>query len=469
MSFSKQMLTDNTASNASRNADIAVSQSAEDSASVDGVPPSMAPSLSLARKLAKEGKLAAPSITKSSSTLSLSRIMSSSSSFFRRSKTDAEAEKASSSAVSTLAPSSSSSSSSSSDTDPGELKTHSPTYYMTEAIVHQAVGDETLAELADKENKDIQAAIYKARPMATHELECALLLIWRQARESKVNRLPGFFVVRAFAEFLDNLKADMERMDEVDLEDMGDTIGKVLGFYMDVYSFFKTENERSLVLRIINDNIAAARLSNFLDLLLRAGEIIRTAIDMMCHRYLMEIQPPKRDPLPASLSIPDLDSEEDGSATPELNPSQSMDGAADGALSPPGLTSSMSMPARPRPPPTVLGAQRPITYRGTPASKPALQDAHSLRDVAAHNMNVAWVGHAHPVRLRYPSITPAQYDKVKNAMRKEYGEMELQSQLTHLRFFMLGATRVINYKVVEFLRDEGSHIPKALRVLEMKK
>ena len=46
-------------------------------------------------------------------------------------------------------------------------------------------------------------------------------------------------------------------------------------FYMDVYSFFKTENERSLVLRIINDNIAAAQLNNFLDLLLRAGEIIR--------------------------------------------------------------------------------------------------------------------------------------------------------------------------------------------------
>ena len=54
------------------------------------------------------------------------------------------------------------------------------------------------------------------------------------------------------------------------------------------------------------------------------------------------------------------------------------------------------------------------------------------------------------------------------------GETNLKSrnavpQLTHLRFFMLGATRVINYKVVEFLRDEGSHIPKALRVLEMKK
>ena len=46
-------------------------------------------------------------------------------------------------------------------------------------------------------------------------------------------------------------------------------------FYMDVYSFFKTENERSLVLRIINDNIAAAQLNNFLDLLLKAGEIIR--------------------------------------------------------------------------------------------------------------------------------------------------------------------------------------------------
>ena len=84
--------------------------------------------------------------------------------------------------------------------------------------------------------------------MGTHELECALLVIWRQARESKVrdwqnvcvdedvdsrvsqvNRLQGFFVVRAFAEFLDNLKVDMERMDEIDLEDMGDTIGKVLG------------------------------------------------------------------------------------------------------------------------------------------------------------------------------------------------------------------------------------------------
>ncbi|KAL1728258.1 hypothetical protein EV714DRAFT_274825 [Schizophyllum commune] len=467
MSSSKQMATNSSASDASRNAGLAVSQSTGYDASANGLPPSMASSPSLARKLAKEENLAAPSMTKSSSALSLSRIMSSSSGFFRRSKTDAEGEKASS-VASTRAPSSSSSSSSS-DIDPGDLKTHSPTYYMTEAIVRQAVGDETLAELADKENKDIQVAIYKARPMGTHELECALLLIWRQARESKVNRLQGFFVVRAFAEFLDNLKADMERMDEVDLEDMGDTIGKVLGFYMDVYSFFKTENERSLVLRIINDNIAAAQLNNFLDLLLRAGEIIRTSIDLICHGYLMEIQPPKRDPLPASLSIPDLDSEEEGSATPELKPSQSMDGAADDAPSPPGMTASMSMPARPRPPPTVLGAQRPITYRGTPAAKPALQDAHSLRDVTTHNMNTAWVGHAHPVRLRYPSITPAQYEKVKNAMRKEYGEMELQSQLTHLRFFMLGATRVINYKVVEFLRDEGSHIPKALRVLEMKK
>ncbi|KAI5824575.1 hypothetical protein K523DRAFT_376229 [Schizophyllum commune Tattone D] len=462
------MPTNNTASDASRGAGLAVSQSAEDDASTNGVPPSMESSPSLARRLAKEEKLAAPSMTKSSSALSLSRIMSSSSGFFRRSKTDAEGEKASS-VASTLAPSSSSSSSSSSEADPGELKTHSPTYYMTEALVHQAVGDETLAELADKESKDIQVAIYKARPMGTHELECALLLIWRQARESKVNRLPGFFVVRAFAEFLDNLKADMERLDEVDLEDMGDTIGKVLGFYMDVYSFFKTENERSLVLRILNDNIAAAQLNNFLDLLLRAGEIIRTSIDLICHGYLTEIQPPKRDPLPASLSIPDLYSEEDGSATPELKPSQSMDGVADNTLSPPGMTTSASMPARPRPPATVLGAQRPITYRGTPAAKPALQDAHSLRDVTAHNMGTAWVGHAHPVRLRYPSITPAQYEKVKNAMRKEYGEMELQSQLTHLRFFMLGATRVINYKVVEFLRDEGSHIPKALRVLEMKK
>ncbi|KAL1676313.1 hypothetical protein EV122DRAFT_291977 [Schizophyllum commune] len=462
------MPTNNTASDASRGAGLAVSQSAEDDASTNGVPPSMASSPSLARRLAKEEKLAAPSMTKSSSALSLSRIMSSSSGFFRRSKTDAEGEKASS-VASTLAPSSSSSSSSSSDADPGELKTHSPTYYMTEALVHQVVGDETLAELADKESKDIQVAIYKARPMGTHELECALLLIWRQARESKVNRLPGFFVVRAFAEFLDNLKADMERLDEVDLEDMGDTIGKVLGFYMDVYSFFKTENERSLVLRVLNDNIAAAQLNNFLDLLLRAGEIIRTSIDLICHGYLTEIQPPKRDPLPASLSIPDLYSEEDGSATPELKPSQSMDGVADNTLSPPGMTTSASMPARPRPPATVLGAQRPITYRGTPAAKPALQDAHSLRDVTAHNMGTAWVGHAHPVRLRYPSITPAQYEKVKNAMRKEYGEMELQSQLTHLRFFMLGATRVINYKVVEFLRDEGSHIPKALRVLEMKK
>ena len=47
---------------------------------------------------------------------------------------------------------------------------------------------------------------------------------------------------------------------------------------MDVYSFFKTENERSLVLRIINDNIAATQLNNFLDLLLRAGEIIRVRI-----------------------------------------------------------------------------------------------------------------------------------------------------------------------------------------------
>ncbi|KAL1750846.1 hypothetical protein FB107DRAFT_279251 [Schizophyllum commune] len=467
MSSNKQMPTNSSASNASRNACLAVSQSAEDDAFANGLPPSMASSPSLARKLAKEENLAAPSMTKSSSALSLSRIMSSSSGFFRRSKTDAEGEKASS-VASTLAPSSSSSSSSS-DIDPGDLKTHSPTYYMTEAVVSQAVGDETLAKLADKEIKDIQVAIYKARPMGTHELECALLLIWRQARESKVNRLQGFFVVRAFAEFLDNLKADMERMDEVDLEDMGDTIGKVLGFYMDVYSFFKTENERSLVLRIINDNIAAAQLNNFLDLLLRAGEIIRTSIDLICHGYLMEIQPPKRDPLPASLSIPDLDSEEDGSATPELKPSQSMDGVADNAPSAPGMTASMSMPARPRPPPTVLGAQRPITYRGTPAAKPALQDAHSLRDVTTHNMNTAWVGHAHPVRLRYPSITPAQYEKVKNAMRKEYGEMELQSQLTHLRFFMLGATRVINYKVVEFLRDEGSHIPKALRVLEMKK
>ncbi|KAL1669567.1 hypothetical protein GGF50DRAFT_123153 [Schizophyllum commune] len=462
------MPTNNTASDASRGAGLAVSQSAEDDASTNGVPPSMESSPSLARRLAKEEKLAAPSMTKSSSALSLSRIMSSSSGFFRRSKTDAEGEKASS-VASTLAPSSSSSSSSSSEADPGELKTHSPTYYMTEALVHQAVGDETLAELADKESKDIQVAIYKARPMGTHELECALLLIWRQARESKVNRLPGFFVVRAFAEFLDNLKADMERLDEVDLEDMGDTIGKVLGFYMDVYSFFKTENERSLVLRILNDNIAAAQLNNFLDLLLRAGEIIRTSIDLICHGYLTEIQPPKRDPLPASLSIPDLYSEEGGSATPELKPSQSMDGVADNTLSPPGMTTSASMPARPRPPATVLGAQRPITYRGTPAAKPALQDAHSLRDVTAHNMGTAWVGHAHPVRLRYPSITPAQYEKVKNAMRKEYGEMELQSQLTHLRFFMLGATRVINYKVVEFLRDEGSHIPKALRVLEMKK
>ena len=115
MSSSKQMTTDNSASNASRNAGLAVSQSAEDDAFANGLPPSMASSPSLARKLAKEENLAAPSMTKSSSALSLSRIMSSSSGFFRRSKTDADGEKASS-VASTLAPSSSSSSSTSAST-----------------------------------------------------------------------------------------------------------------------------------------------------------------------------------------------------------------------------------------------------------------------------------------------------------------------------------------------------------------
>ncbi|TRM61610.1 hypothetical protein BD626DRAFT_405443 [Schizophyllum amplum] len=425
---------------------------------------------------------------KSTSAVSFSRLVTSSSSFWRRSKTvaggSAADDKDSLISPQSGVPPSPSSSSRSSDSA-SERPTHTEAYYMTEALVNLAAGEDFVDGLADVDASDVVERVLMEMTPGTDELACVLVLIWREARESNVNRVEGFYLVRSCAEFLDNLKAEMALLDKKDIEEMADTIRSVLRLYLEIHAFFDNENDRWFIGRIIDDESRAKKMETYMDNLLQAGSWIGSVVSMICLRHVKEIKAPVgHRTISTSISMPNLDFQAVDSALEDSisRPMEHLENAKDDrtSFSPaatetlmsshplsPGMSTSASTPGRSRPQPPVLGHQRVITYRGAPAEQPKPMDAQAIADVRTKNAAKAWEGIVNPVRVRYPSITPAQYERVKATMRAEYGELELQSQITHMRFFMLGATRLIGYKLVQYMDEEGSHIPRALRVLEM--
>ncbi|KAL1753244.1 hypothetical protein FB107DRAFT_276887 [Schizophyllum commune] len=326
-----------------------------------------------------------------------------------------------------------------------------------------------------------------------------LLIILRETKKVRKNRSECMHLTQRCALLLIDVRSCLDQLGDDLAEELSDAVARVTRKMLEIQMFLTKKNDSAYFTRLKGSSDLAVDIQQYTRQLDAAMASFSTSVKFLMLRQIRVLHANK-EKLPASSSwraselaaqaadliqrgkiattsadVTTLFGENfGGPCSSRASSARTMPGNLTVVIPPceatippdcsPCSSTSTEKDCGSRAPSEAPDANPPATPT-TPGSPPLQMGVvDTARKVWLGDARTSWLGNPADTTVRYPSLSPAQIARIKARLRGEMREFDMQEKLAELRIFIDLAVQMRG-ALLDFLAEEGSHIPLALRAL----